>query len=453
MRRAGELGALLVTVVLVATACGDSGGSTSTTSPAAPVTTVAASTTTTVGTTTTARVGATTTPPVPTTTTTMAAGPEPPFDTWTVILASKRTEDEARAVLGELDPPDAGILVSDDYPSLNPGFWVVYSGVFRTAFSAQRHCEGLGTECYHRYLGPATDVAPVRANGQALLWVQTDFLLDLVAVSLDSGGVVRTIVTERGEAEFPGPPYISPDGASALLTIGFEDFWFSCEGVLGETFRVDLASGRVSDFAPGIRPRFSRDGRYVAWLEASECLEDPEEPAFFIAYFDTIVVRDLASGSERRWRPGPALASTGEGEVQSIGWSADSERIYFTWPDGTMRELRVDAPETTRLDDLQPIPLFGFPDGAFLDPLGQLADGLLVMRWSIFANDEFRDGLDLYDLATGERNPLYESDRFVEAALDREHTAVAWAEGSRLRSVGAIEVDVDVGLTIEGIGW
>ncbi len=458
--RPGIVGVALVAAVVLAAACSDTGDPPATSPPPGETTvTTSAPTTTAVETTSTTVGGTTTTTGVPPTGVRPGLDPrglDPPFDTWTVILASlpvdEFTEEQARERLAELAPPDGGVLASDDYPSLNPGYWVVYSGVFPRQFSAQNHCAGLTLECYHRYLGPATDVAPVAANGQALLWVQTEFVLDLVAVSLDTGDVVRTIVEDRGEGEFPAQPEIAPDGASALVHIGFEDFWFSCEGVLGTTFRIDLATGAVEDFAQGLEPEFSPDGRYLAWVEAPECLEDPEEPLFFVAFHDTLVVQDLATGEERRWRTGPAVAGTDAGVVQGIGWAADSERIYLRLPDG-LREMRVDMPESQALDDLVRIPLFGYAGAEFVTPLGQLQSGELVLRWGTFDGETSTVMLDLYDLAAGERTAVFESTEFVAAALDRGHTSLAWAEGTRLRSLGAEEVDVDVGMRIDGIAW
>ena len=52
---------------------------------------------------------------------------------WTVVLASKSSEDAARDSAEDFSAegiPDVGILNSDDFSSLKGGFWVVYSGEF-----------------------------------------------------------------------------------------------------------------------------------------------------------------------------------------------------------------------------------------------------------------------------------------------------------------------------------
>jgi cell division septation protein DedD len=60
---------------------------------------------------------------------------------WTVVLASKNSEDAARDSAESFSAegiPDLGILDSDDFSSLEGGFWVVYSGEFDTQSEATR---------------------------------------------------------------------------------------------------------------------------------------------------------------------------------------------------------------------------------------------------------------------------------------------------------------------------
>jgi hypothetical protein len=51
---------------------------------------------------------------------------------WTAILSSVRSEPDARAAKRELiaQGEQAGILPSDDFADLRPGYWVVFSGIF-----------------------------------------------------------------------------------------------------------------------------------------------------------------------------------------------------------------------------------------------------------------------------------------------------------------------------------
>lgn len=85
------------------------------------------------------------------------------FEFWTVIVASLPTDefDYDRAYDRALDfLIDTGywadVLLSDLYPSLNPGYWAVCSGSFLTKSEADGHCRAigeLGHECYSRFVG------------------------------------------------------------------------------------------------------------------------------------------------------------------------------------------------------------------------------------------------------------------------------------------------------------
>ena len=83
--------------------------------------------------------------------------PDPPSDAasanawpvgtaaWTVFLTSKSTRTEAQDLLDSM-PADlwpAGILHSSDYPDLNPGYWVVYSGIFDSREGASEHTRAI----------------------------------------------------------------------------------------------------------------------------------------------------------------------------------------------------------------------------------------------------------------------------------------------------------------------
>lgn len=82
---------------------------------------------------------------------------------WTVILhsyviADGETRDDAEAEAARIRALgwDANVLLSDDWTSLRPGYWVVYSGSFRTASQAQAYTDRLRAagfgEAYARLL-------------------------------------------------------------------------------------------------------------------------------------------------------------------------------------------------------------------------------------------------------------------------------------------------------------
>lgn len=64
-------------------------------------------------------------------------------DAYTVILLSSpdRAGAQARAREANRAGIDAGVLHSDDYPSLNPGYWVVFAGQYSSRREAQRQAE------------------------------------------------------------------------------------------------------------------------------------------------------------------------------------------------------------------------------------------------------------------------------------------------------------------------
>lgn len=148
---AGGLTALLAGLVIVLLITGNffdgdevAGGTSTTTS-----TTVATTTTTTAPTTTTT---------APTTTTTLLI-PEPTSASWTVILHSMGTDEftEQDAIERALSYEEirTGVLLSSDYSSLNPDYWVVFSELFPSEAEAEAHVEelrelGLCGSCYSR---------------------------------------------------------------------------------------------------------------------------------------------------------------------------------------------------------------------------------------------------------------------------------------------------------------
>jgi hypothetical protein len=79
---------------------------------------------------------------------------------FTAILASRPTEIDARSVQRDASGRglDAGILRSDNFRSLNPGYWVVFSGTFPTNSDAAKRAaraQELGfADAYPRFVSP-----------------------------------------------------------------------------------------------------------------------------------------------------------------------------------------------------------------------------------------------------------------------------------------------------------
>ena len=92
-------------------------------------------------------------------------------DGWTVVLASKNGEDAARDSAESFSAegiPDVGILDSDDFSSLQGGFWVVYSGEFESQAEATRALDDIDApDAYIRRI--TADCARRRAARERLV--------------------------------------------------------------------------------------------------------------------------------------------------------------------------------------------------------------------------------------------------------------------------------------------
>ncbi|MEO1062798.1 MAG: SPOR domain-containing protein [Actinomycetota bacterium] len=91
------------------------------------------------------------------------------FDGWIMALASLETRAQADRYLAELEGIDDGrILLSDDWPSLRPGFWVVYAGPFATGEEVLARCRELDraipNDCVGRVLTRNPDDRSIIAN-------------------------------------------------------------------------------------------------------------------------------------------------------------------------------------------------------------------------------------------------------------------------------------------------
>ena len=85
--------------------------------------------------------------------------------TFVAVVASSGDEATAQALAAELTERgyDSGVLHSDDHASLEPGFWVAYTGPFPDAAAAQAGADQLKgdgyTSAYPRCVGTAEQCA------------------------------------------------------------------------------------------------------------------------------------------------------------------------------------------------------------------------------------------------------------------------------------------------------
>jgi hypothetical protein len=88
---------------------------------------------------------------------------------YTVVLASIPRAGGARAAQAlagaarEAGLGEVGVLLSDRYPSLHPGYWVVFTGVYRTSEQAQRAAVSAGLHYRGATPRPVVPRVPVRS--------------------------------------------------------------------------------------------------------------------------------------------------------------------------------------------------------------------------------------------------------------------------------------------------
>lgn len=307
-------------------------------------------------TTTTASVGVTSIPPISVTTvpveatsTTTTLAPTlatpPVFDRWTTILVSLPIDDWDEPAATEqaftLVDYESGLLLSDDYPSLNPGYWVVFSGDFLTQEEALAHCRSLleqDVACYHRFLGEAPVVVAGRAEGTLVAWVDGD----LAVVDAETGAVDRAVTDVYGGGGiFPGSLELGVDGTGVYFSVGFEDFWYSCDASAGRVDYVDLTSGDATEIATGFEPRISPDGSRLAYIASAHCIPDPDNENEVISFYDTVAVLDLVTGRTQTWGPSPGTAQSPASLVESLAWAADGSSIYVSMEEGSLRVVNT----------------------------------------------------------------------------------------------------------------
>lgn len=439
--------AALVAFILLVSACASAGDAEPVTTTVPPITNVATSVATEPGSSTTAAT-ATTSPPA--TTTTQAPEQEPPFDRWIAVMASlpvgESTAEDADIRSNEIAAPESGVLLSDDYPSLNPGFWVVYSGVFDFDWEAQQRCDQLGGDCYERYLGDDPSIAPTLANGRVLVWLEGS----LVVVDTLSGTVLRTVSSSWGDGQFTGPPDLAGGGTVAYFDTGGEDSWFSCESTIGGFSRMDMTTGEAELDTSGIIPEVSPRGDLLAYASADECLVDPDEAQFFIAYHNTVTVRDLTTGTKRTWRPAPGT-DPGASTIYSLAWSADASTLYVSLADGTIQILPLKTSTDTPIQSLEGLEYFLDHSTIRVEMIGELTSGELVL-WSVAETEgDFPAFVDLFDPATETATTLL-SGPTAFASIDSTASTVLFWDDHTLWAQGAHTFEFTFDRYIGGAG-
>lgn len=420
--------AIALAVVLVA--CGDADPPISTvTGPADTPTTSSPSTTIPVATATTA--ATTTTTSMPDVTAENVRTPTVGFwDKWTLVLASVEIEDgsfeTAEAIAAELD--GAMILWSDEVPSLNPDYWVVYWGEFESGHEASAYCSSIPEEltCYPRYIGNA--VSPLSTDGNALI-------VDgqaLVIADVASGERLKTFDPYfDGDGRATGRMALTPDASVLYFGTGWEDSWYSCEASQGQVLRYDLTFGGETFIASGFSPTVSPDGHWLALLVAEQCLPDPEQPdSWVITPTDTIVLYDLTTPSPsevNRWKVTTPPTSYFDPQMLTwIDWRADSQTLVVVNNARSVFEITTD--HQGAVDAETPIAnvVHGWPQALIADSLYLIRD---ETPEAIGAFD-----LVVFDLSSGSVEAIASTTGWPYAAADVTRTKLIWGADTEVKT-------------------
>jgi hypothetical protein len=422
---------LFSAVTLVAGACSGSAPATSTTTTGPVVNT------------TTSTASTTTTSPAADESTTTTAIRTPSTDawgTWTLILASIETGDQGAGEQAQelaAGIGGAAVLYSDDFPSLNPGYWVVHWGAFESGSEAGNWCGDKPEDltCYPRYLGPdisplAVDEHAIVVDGQALVIVDvaTGERLKMVDPSFNDDGM------------WVGRMSLTPDAGALYYDVTWEDSWYACDSSRGQVERLDLAFGTTATVASGYAPAVSPDGRWLAILVSEQCLLDPAEPdSWVLTPTDTVVLYDLTTGQpieSQRWSVvSPPTSYDDPHMVTWVDWRSDSHALLVMNNAGNLFEVALD--HLGSLDSSPPV-----VDGINGYPQALLGDTLYVTRDE---TPEEWGGFDLVavDLATGtEGEVITQTVGWPYAAADTTRTRLIWGSDTQVgtaRTMFALE--------------
>ncbi|MCP3993747.1 MAG: hypothetical protein GY722_01600 [bacterium] len=404
--KAGYLMKLIVPIALAVLlgACSGEGTPVSTSTPTT-TTAPAVSVTTSPPTTTTAT---TSTLPESTTTTTMVIEDGlSAWDAWTLIYASLETAEQDR---GDAEVIASGIeggevLLSDDYPSLNPGYWVVYAGSWGDRQQASIWCPSdldPALTCYPRYLGPS--IPALLNDGAALAQLDEG---KLAVLEPASGEVLATFSDNfHWEAEYPAFFNLTADSSHLYFGLGWEDSWYSCESDRGFIRRLDLDSGIEDPVGDGWSPAISPDGRWLAIVAAGECYPDPEVAGWVVSPGSEVKLYDLSDGDFVADR---TLHTSGMPEtyddpagVRRVAWDPTSDRDLLVWlADGSVRRIAYDSDRALADAEL-----------VYASEIGELA-AISLTDWYLIEWDDTTTTVIVTSVTGDDAQDAYEIDGWV----------------------------------------
>jgi hypothetical protein len=270
------------------------------------------------------------------------------------------------------------------------------------------------------------------------------------------GHNLRTLATHT-EATTGGFPYLQ--GVS--LSPDRKDVFYSLAGDCDSAtiFRVPAdGHGAPTSLLTGVSPAVSPDGRKLAYAVATPGNGAPNDRHCQNA----IVVRDLASGTERTWRyPDTADFATSlyqDAVISEIDWAADSTRLAYTL---SYEGDSVSILDTEAETDLGQTVELVIPDGGgnSSHPAWQAGSNLLGVfntRFECCFDDNYTGPPRalLVDVDKRLPSPLLPAGRRVTALdFDASGANLLFVDGGRLYRRTGNHAPVSLGTGITAVDW
>ncbi len=240
-----------------------------------------------------------------------------------------------------------------------------------------------------------------------------------IAVHDSRTGALTQIVTTFGpyDASFTSLVGRTADGTTVFRAV-VEDSWYSCDTVLG-TIEVVSPDGTSTPVPRAGSPTLSGDGSTLAYVSFSECGQDPAESTpSMLPLVDTIVLRSIATGEERRWT---FPAGGDHTVVESVIWYGTS---LLAIVDGRLLELDPDDPTVPDVDSGMLVQDITGGRGS-LTLLGARADGTVIAQ--LPSAIEGGDPIRLVAFDPTARVELTELATVEPSSISVDRTATHWA--------------------------
>ncbi len=237
--------------------------------------------------------------------------------------------------------------------------------------------------------------------------------VDLVEIDLGNGSVTRTLAPLFSEGGvFRGGLRITPDRDTIFFSEGYEDSWYSCESSRGSVGKIPFDGGELERVSPGANPTPSPDGRYLAYVDSTLCIPDPENPELWVfTPFNAVVVVHLQSGEATTHTIEATPQTPYEpAALHSVAWHPDGDLLALDYS-GAIYQFPVGTSDPI---DRHPTLPFTLDTESYPGAIDVAGDRLVAIGYS----DDFSEATaTAFDLATGARTDLLTTSEHLSVAV------------------------------------